>query len=235
MSTRRLDSSFGTVVGSVFSLVSMVAGCSGLGPNVSDGRYSEPNGRFSLPVPELGPGAKCEEKHETDPGTKLATGSVSFTDDFGQVRAVQYQQGPPEVAKTMSDPSVAPGMLKVFLHQAVVSRIQQFIPKTRVVQEDPTTLADGTPGYFAALEIPEGSPILQLSSEHPGGRRLDSTRGYLIVYRGDTFFALSAADDFNSMPAPNQADSKASGELEPAKWEKLKDMLTKLYSGTQFK
>ena len=130
-----------------------------------------------MPVPELGPGAKCEEKHETDPGTKLATGSASFTDDFGQVRAVQYR--PPEAVKTMSDASLAPGMLKVFLHQAVVSRIQQFIPKTRVLQEDPTTLDDGTPGYFAALHIPEGSPIVQLSSEHPGGRRLDSTRGYL--------------------------------------------------------
>lgn len=229
MSTPRLGSSCGSFVGSVICLVTIAAGCSGLGPNVSDGRYTEPSGRFSMPVPDLGPGAKCEEKQSTDPETKLATGSVSFTDDFGQVRAVQYQQSPSDVAKTMSDPSLAPGMLKVFLHQAVLARIQQFIPKTRVMQEEPTTLSDGAPGYFAALEIPEGSPIIETSAEHPGGRRLDSLRGYLVVYRGDTFYALSAADDMNRESAKAKA-ARGNGDPDAAHWETLKAALTKLHS-----
>ena len=59
-------------------------------------------------------------------------------------------------------------------------------------------------------------------------------RGYLVVCRGDMFFALSAADDMNWESMSKKGASAADGAKDPVQWPGLRDMLVKLYASIRF-
>jgi hypothetical protein len=184
-----------------------------------------------LPVPELGLGGTIEDKVGTTPETKFPTGLVSFHDDFGRIRTIVYTELPAELGQQFTDPARATGALRGSMHDVTLAEIQERLPRTRIVHEEPVTLSDDLAAWFAVLDIPEGSPMVETSAEHPEGKRLDSTRGFLVLCHARLFLTLSAADDLfplaGMQPAVPGADS-------PAAFDRLKSALTKIYSSMSF-
>lgn len=214
-------------------LLAFLASCSGLAGDRSGGRYTAPGDLFSLPFPRLSLGSTVEDQSGMNPDTKLAAGMVSFHDDFGSLRVIQYEQVPPDVGQGLSDPTIASGAMRGSLHDLILPGIQQFSPATRVLHEESVALADGHTAWFAVLEIPEGSPTKEISAEHPEGRRLDSTRGFLLLCRRDGLcLTLSAAND--KVLAHVLPGAAPSGGASPVEIDELKNTLTELYSSMSF-
>lgn len=213
--------------------LALSTGCSSLAGDRSGERYTAPEQLFSLPLPALSLGATIEDQCSTNPDTKLVVGMVSFHDDFGGLRVIQYEQLAAAVGREFSEPASASAALRGCLHDMTLARIQQFSPRTRLLREESVALPDGVTAWFAVLEIPEGSPMMETSAEHPEGRRLDSTRGFLLLCRRDgLFLTLSAAND--NVFAHVLPDQASSGVASQAQMDELKDTLTRLYSSMSF-
>jgi len=215
------------------SLLAFLASCSSLAGNRSGDRYTAPDGLFSLPIPALSLGATLEDQSGTNPETKLKIGRVSFHDDLGGLRLIQYEQVPAEVGQQFVDPSRATGALRGCTHDVTLAGIQQFSPRASILREESVALPDGITAWFAVLDIPEGSPMVETTAEHPEGRRLDSTRGFLLLCRGDgLFLTLSAVNDnVFALATRNQTPQGGASQVE---MDTLKDTLTKLYSSMSF-
>lgn len=236
MSTRTTSSSplrFGRILLVPALLLALLVGCSSLAGRQSGGRYTAPDGLFSLPVPELGLGATIEDEVSTDPQTKQKAGMVYFHDDMGGLRVVRYEQISPEAARALADASFAAGALRSSLHDVILAEILQELPRTRVVREESVTLSDGLTAWFGVLEIPEGSPMMVMNAEHPQGRRLDSTRAFLQLCRPDgLFLSLSAAND--DVLGRLLSGSEEQEGVSQAGMEELKDLLVRLYASMRF-
>lgn len=215
--------------------LALLASCSSLAGETSGDRYTAPGGVFSLPVPDVSLGARVEDQYGTQPESELSFGWVSFHDDFGSVRSVRYEQLPSDVARQFSDPARAAEMLRGFAHDVMIAGIQQDSPRARIVHEELVALPDGLSAWFAVLEIPEGATLLASSAEHPEGRRLDSTRGFLLLCRADLLFALSAADDFGQVLALGGEEAAPVEAASPATLDGLESTLVQLYSSMSFR
>ena len=230
--SKRLASVFCSIAWMPIASLALLASCSSLKGDQSGGRYTAPGGLFSLPVPALSMGAAVQDKSSTNPQTRLVAGSVTFHDDFGQVRSIQYEQIALELGKKLSEPASATGALRGYMSDVSLAEIQQWSPQARIVHEEPVTLSDGVPAWFAVLEIPQGSPMMETSAEHPKGRRLDSTRGFFVLCHGSLFLTLSAANDHVFALAGGQ--SAAQGGVDQAGMDRLKDLLTTIYASMSF-
>jgi hypothetical protein len=233
MSTRVATALFSVAWLSAASLTFLTS-CSSLAGDDSGGRYTAPDGLFSLPLPALSLGAATEDQSGTDPESKLRVGSVSFHDDFGHVIAIQYEQIAADVSQKFSDPARATEMLRGATSDVTLANIQQFSPHARIVHEEPVTLPDGISAWFSVLEIPEGSAMVVSDAEHPGGRRLDSTRGFLLLSHGQLILTLSEAYDLNRVTGAGKQPG-AQGGLDQAGTERMKASLVKLYASMSFK
>ena len=206
------------VFGCIAVSLALLAGCTNLKGKESGGRYTAPEGLFSLPVPNMGLGHRIEDRVATNPQTELQGGAVAFEDDYASVRAIEYDQIPPGYEATKE-------MMRSHLHDAKLPFIQKFSPTARVAREESVRLSDGSSAWFAVLEIPEGATVIVKSAEHPHGRRLDTVRGFLLASHEKLFLVLSAADDFGR---------KEGGTATPEESEKLKSTLLALYSSMKF-
>lgn len=215
--------------------LALLASCSSLKGDQSGGRYTAPDGLFSLPVPALSMGAVTEDKCGTSPQTKLVTGSVSFHDDFGHVSAIQYERIPADLGQKLSDPASATGALRGYMSDVALAEIKEFSPQAHIVYQEPVSLPDGVPAWFAVIEIPEGSPMVAMSAENPKGKRLDSTRGFLALCHGDLFLTLSEANDFKNVLALGNKEPAAQAGSESTNMSALRDSLTKTYASMKFK
>lgn len=199
----------------------LFAGCQSTAGTVSDGRYVAPENLFSMQVPQLSLGLAVEDGFGKSPDGGLRAGFVSFHDDFGQVRSITYEEMDEETtARIEARPSS-------YFRDGYVSQLRERLPGTRVIHESPMTLSDTT-GHFAVLEIPGGSPLMVIDAEHPEGRRMDSTRGFLVVTRGRLLLTLSVAND-NAFASTRKASS--AGDLNV---DLLKTILTELYESIRF-
>jgi hypothetical protein len=218
------------MVGGALLALGCLTGCSGLGGKVSGGRYSEPSGLFSVAVPDLTAGLRIEDgQGKTDGG--MRTGAVSFHDDFGHVRAIQYEQVPSEKSQQFSDPARATELLQGCVHGVTLLNIQSACPGASILREEAVSLPDGLGAWFAVIEIPGGSTMSVMDSEHPEGKRLDSTRGYLLLCRNDMILVLSAANDLGRVLGGAGATPAS---YTPGAGDELKDTLTKLYASMSF-
>ena len=233
MSTRVATALFSVACLSAVSLV-FLASCSSLAGDQSGGRYTAPGGLFSVAVPQMSLGAATEDSTGKNPETNLPVGSVSFHDDFGYVCAIQYEQIDTEVSQKLSDKARTTDMLRGVATDITLYRIQQFSPQSRIVHEEPVSLPDGVSAWFAVLEIPEGSATAVIDAEHPQGKRLDSTRGFLLLCRGQLFLTLSEAHDID-FGALSGKKPEAPKVLDQAATDRMRDSLAKLYASMSFK
>jgi hypothetical protein len=155
---------------------------------ISRGRYWAPGGTLSVSVPELS-GETMVEDHFVEGPDGERGGFVSFHDSFGHLRRVDY-------AEFLAQPvPVTDEAMERFVREEWLPRFQASMPGTRLLSDSPMTI-DGVPtAWFARLEIPEGSAMVELSEEHPEGKRKDSTRGFLLLFEGDLYLLLSVASD----------------------------------------
>jgi hypothetical protein len=76
--------------------------------------------------------------------------------------------------------------------------------------------------------------MMASSAEHPEGRRLDSTRGFLWFCRAGLFMTLTAANDFGQVLALAGKQPASQGAIDPETMDALKATLTKMYSSMSF-
>jgi hypothetical protein len=115
-----------------------------------------------------------------------------------------------------------------------LAEIKEYSPQARIVHQEPVSLPDGAPAWFAVLEIPEGSPMVAMSAENPKGKHLDSTRGFLVLCHGNLFLTLSEANDFQSVLALGKKEPAAQAGSESTSRDALKDSLTKMFASMRF-
>jgi hypothetical protein len=191
---------------------------------VSGGRYTAPDDLFSMPIPQLGLGLVVEDDFGTSPDGSLRAGHVSFHDDFGGIRSIAYEEFPEEARAEVNSQEA----MRSYFNDGFVADLRMRAPGTQVIHQTPTVLGDGSRGLFSVLEIPEGSPMVVIDAEHPEGRRMDSTRAFLLVVRDDLFLTLSAADDFVFTGVAEEAAASTS-EIGP-----LREELANLYASMRF-
>src|SRR5262245_27893325 len=75
-------------------LVGSGTGCMGLAGSIEEDRYVAPAGAFSMPVPDLSVGLAIQDGTDKHRVSGLPVGYVSFHDDFGNIRSVQYMTLP---------------------------------------------------------------------------------------------------------------------------------------------
>ena len=181
---------------------------------VSNGRYTSPLRNFSLPLPALGLGSKVQDGNDDDGG------AVSFHDDFGNLKRIDYLRLPPDFTSVQADPVKRDAAYRGFLHDFLLPVLfQPAFPKTKVLHEELVNEGEQR-AYFAVLWIPEGSNIAKVV--FPEGstsyvlEREDTTRALLIFSEGDFMYALSHATGIEPKfdrhrPAPDSLDTERGG------------------------
>jgi hypothetical protein len=145
--------------------------------------YHSPAKNFTVRVPPRGIYGK--PKIYDHYGKELGVGGVSFADDAGNLQAILYM--------TMPDHMVSPfqnggaNALKDWFHKAAMPAwFLPVSPNSRVLEEVASSFK-GTDAYIALVEIPQGSPAMDLKT----GKRFDSTRGLIMFVRGHSVYILA--------------------------------------------
>jgi len=150
--------------------VLLVSGCASTGSHVASGIYTSPHANFTVPLPKMGPGARVQEK-------KFETsGFVSFHDDFGTLKRIDYSALPADANVVYRD----------LIHNVVLPDMQSRFPESKLLHEE-TISNPKNKGYFFVLTIPQGSTLVDMKT----GKRMDSTRGYLYFIAQGYIYSLS--------------------------------------------
>lgn len=156
--------------GMLISII-VIAGCAGAGGRVTSGIYTSPHDNFTVPIPNMGLGARIQdEKFES-------SGYVSFHDDLGTLQRIDYSLLPANATVVYRD----------LIHNVVLPDMQARFPGSKMLHEELLS-TNGQEEYFFVLEIPEGSPLVDMKT----GKGMDSTRGYLYFISSGYIYSLSA-------------------------------------------
>jgi len=206
----------------------LASSCAGLAGKTSGERYTAPGNLFSITLPLAG-------GHVQDGTGKLPDGRqvgfVTVTNDFGQTRALAYEEVESEVRARLLDPVTTETALRELLQEALAT-VRQGSPETSLVSEGPVTLGDGSKSWFAVLHIPGGSAMMVQDAANPEGRRLDTKRALLLVYRADLLLTLQSADDLAQVL--DGSASEASSRPGASDFESAKAKLVQLYGSMSF-
>ncbi|HIF63363.1 MAG TPA: hypothetical protein EYG16_08925 [Deltaproteobacteria bacterium] len=156
----------GLVIGSL-----VVAGCATTQSQVANGLYTSPHENFTVPVPNMGLGLRIQDQ------TFETSGFVSFHDDFGELRRIDYSPLPANATVVYRD----------LIQNVVLPDMQSRFPGTKMLHEELLN-TDEREEYFFVFEIPGGSPLVDMKTE----TRMNSTRGYLYFMSGGYIYSLSA-------------------------------------------
>lgn len=208
----------------------LLSACSSTNGSVSEGRYTAPHGQFSLPIPRLPLDAQLEDGAEKDSKTGLRAGYVSFHDDLGDVRSIDYEEVPPAQTAAMSDPARAKRVLDGYVHVAYLPGLAARSPGMRVVRDEFVTLSGGSPAWFVVVVIPGGSTLTVSDAAQPQARRLDATRAFLFLQHQNLFMTLGTGHNLTAVFADNNAQMT---EMAPDV-EQLRSTLTELYASIRF-
>jgi len=148
----------------------MIAGCAGTRGHITSGIYTSPHDNFTVPLPNMGPGARVQEKKFEN------SGFVSFHDDFGTLQRIDYSRLPANATVVYHD----------LIHNVVLPDMQARFPGSKILHEELLNI-NGQKEYFFVLKIPEGSPLIDLKT----GKGMDSTRGYLYFISAGFIYNLS--------------------------------------------
>ncbi|MDX8412110.1 MAG: hypothetical protein R8K46_09630 [Mariprofundaceae bacterium] len=146
--------------------------------------YSSPLDNFSVPIPE-GVGRRVQDENDKDGG------SVSFHDDFGNLKSIFYIRLSPETLKIQNDPEKQRANLKSFLNDFAMSRLFMPIsPNASILYQEPTHLGEDN-AYFAIVDIPGGSTMFDVKAK----KGYDTKRGLFIFVRGKFIYMLSSGEN----------------------------------------
>jgi len=221
--------------------------------SIEDGRYVAHDNAFSLPVPKLSVGMAVQQGLDKDPFGEVTAGYVTFHDDFGNMRSIEYETLTSTELNALNDETRARNYFSERLHDQYVAKMKVHFPGTRVVEERLVTLDDGAMGWFAMIKIPvpestrangastaarapEGGRASDLGRASDPGRSTETARspevarGFLFLPHRKLFLTLSLANDPNG--TLGLAESEA--PTEAAEAERVKRDLFALYESMRF-
>ncbi len=156
-----------------------VAGCAGGGANF-DGRYTSPLKNFSVTFPS-GMGARLDQVSNQDGGM------VSVHDDFGALKAINYERLPANASVVHQDPARRDAAYRSFLHDYMVPTwFKPVSPNTSILHEKFVNMGAENE-YFAVVKIPEASSMVDGKT----GKRFDSQRAVLVFAKNGFMYMLS--------------------------------------------
>lgn len=151
---------------------------------VRKGTYNSPAGNFSVPLPD-GLGLRVNDDYDPKEGV----GAVSFHDDFGNQRGIHFMRIPADATHVLENPATRKQALEGFLEQAALPTwFLPFSQDTRILQQEPIQL-DGADAFVGLVSIPGGATLTVRDAN--GVRRMDSTRGVLVLYHESYIYLLT--------------------------------------------
>lgn len=154
----------------------MCVGCAAEAPEAppSGSVYHSMNGGYTCRVPPLiRPGATEKE------GAAGDNDFVSFMDDYGTLLRIESERVAPEDWGILTGPKQQELLAKLFDHELMPRLFFVVSPNTTVLRRDEVDTAAGK-AFFAVVNIPGGSTLMESGSSNWAWHRLDSMRGVLI-------------------------------------------------------
>jgi len=167
-----------------------LAGCAGLPTKgrVAGGRYQSPMNNFSIALPAL---SDAQVEDRVEPEVNPIGGSVIFRAATGEFWLVDYMRLPEGFAARLNTPDKQDEAHRRYLARYALSGVDGASPQSAVVKEEALE-ADGARAYFAVINIPEGSRLIDGKTN----RRLDSVRGLLVFDRDGYMYMLGCEMNF---------------------------------------
>ena len=188
---------------------------------IKKGIYASPAGNFSVPLPE-GLGLRVNDRYDPKEGI----GAVSFHDDFGNQKGIHFMRIPADATKALDDPTTRKQALEGFLEQVALPT--WFLPAskdTRILHQE-LIQHDGADAFIGLVSIPGGSTLSLTDSS--GTRRLDSTRGVLILYHEGYVYLLTAEVGGGAFSLSGESPSRE------AQIATAREVLPKFYATIRF-
>ena len=206
-----------TLVGRMACLL-LLAGCAGLSPfngRIEDGRYYDPEDRFSIQVPRLAFGVATRGQ------LYAAGGSIGFSDDSGALIRVDLVTGiDQETRALINDPD-----WKIPLdsrRDSFAALFQQLFPSVSLVHQEYTSWNAKHADYFV-FEIEKGSTLVNVRTKE----RLDALRASLSFVHGDSLYVISIQHTLHR--STSQDDENRAAVI-----ESLRDSLEEVANTIQF-
>ena len=212
MSSGVLSRAVALLLISLVGMLSAVPGGAGsLKGKVKKGVYEAPGKIFRVPVPG-GIGMRVNDGFEHDPQAG-DIGGVSFHDDFGNLKMISYASlpGVPNFPESTAEYQ----MLEAFVQQvAMPAWFVPASPKAEILHMARVPF-EGKRALLALVSLPGAAPLSDAT-----GKRMDSTRGLVTLYRGRWVFvfgketkpAVWALVD-STRAAPDSAWASFAGDL----------------------
>lgn len=210
------------------AVLALAPSCRHTAGSVEDGRYIAHDNAFSLPVPKLSVGMAIQQGLDKDPFGQVTAGYVTFHDDFGNMRSIEYEQITATQLNALTDETRARNYFSSRLHDEYVAKIKVYFPGTHVISEKLVTLEDGSSGWFGVIKIPVPERSKTKTAAEPRAPPQEVARGFLFLPHRNLFLTLSLAND------PNNARESAEGESASAEIDHILGELTELYESMRF-
>lgn len=146
-----------------------------------NGTYISPHGNFTVPYPQMGAGMRVQKQ------SFESSGFVSFHDDFGSLKSIEYSLLPASAAPMFATAEKKDATYAGLVKNVVLPEMQANFPNTEMLYQESVDI-DGSRGYFFVLNMPESSTLVDVKT----GKRMDSTRGFLYFSSGGYIYRLGA-------------------------------------------
>jgi hypothetical protein len=148
---------------------------------IQDERYYDPQGLFSVPISK----SYCYKIEEFNTGYSIA---AIFHDDMGNLKRFEVVPCPDDIYTKLILNHNFEEVFRNIFEECCMAGISRDYPGTKKVEEEFIAIgSDKDIAYFAMIEIPRGSTLVDTSSGMP----LDGTRGYLISMVGKQLVVMS--------------------------------------------
>ena len=206
-----------------FLVCSLAAGSAGARTKgkIKEGTYTSPAGNFSVPLP-AGAGLRVNDRYDPKEGI----GAVSFHDALGSQKGIHFMRIPADVTKVLDDPTTRKQALEGFLEQVALPT--WFLPASkdaRILHQE-LIQHDGADAFIGLVSIPGGG-ILSIQ-DASGTRRMDSTRGVLVLYHQGYVYLLTTEVGGGIFSLDQEAPSRE------AQIATTREVLPKFYATIRF-
>jgi hypothetical protein len=224
---RRIDRA-STILASCALIVA--SACRHTAGSIDGDRYVAHDNAFSLPVPKLSVGLAVQQGLDKDTFGNVIAGYVTFHDDFGNMRSIEYEAMTATYLNALSEEARAKNYFGSRLHDQYVARMMSRFPGTRIVEGKLVTLADGTVAWFGVIKIPVPNETKSGKTPKPPSQPTNVLRGFLFLPHKNLFLTLSLANDPSGALEPTDPEHASAS----AEFDRIKSELEQLYESMRF-
>lgn len=186
---------------------------------VDEGQYYSPLDNFSMPLRNA-MGLRIQDDNDADGGR------VSFPDDWGYLEAVTYLRIPAEATAALNDPEQRAAIYRSFINDyAMQTLFLQASPQSAVVRDEFID-ASGSKAYFAIVNIPGASAMIDPQQKKKKKQRLDSVRALLVFDKNGFMYMLESEMNYSISQASASSLSTSQVERAQETLRKLRESMT---------